>query len=79
MTDLEKEILERKILTKLYGDSPSDFRRHAKQGFFIYNSEEEYLESWKASLGDPEDAVIAMKHLDRVNIDGTEYLVDFVL
>lgn len=41
MTDLEK-----KILTKLYGDSPSDFRRHAEMGFSIYNSAEKSF--WKA-------------------------------
>lgn len=74
MTDLE-----RRILAELYGDSPSDFRRHAEQGIMIYDSEEEFLERWKYTLGDPEDAVSAMKLLERVNVDGTEYLVDFVL
>lgn len=74
MTDLE-----RKILTKLYGDSPSDFRRHAEMGFSVYNSAEEFLENWKLSLCDPEDAPAALKELDRVEIDGTEYLVSFIL
>lgn len=70
--------LERKILTKLYGDSPEDLRNHAKMGLFVYGSFEDFLADWVSALCDPEGAPAAFKRLDRVTIDGAEYYVDFV-
>lgn len=71
--------LEKKILDKLFGNCKSDWNRHARLGFTIYESEEEYIEDSLLALCDEEDARRGLKFLDKVEVDGKNYLVSFNL
>lgn len=56
-----------------------DIRLHLKDGVFVYESYEEFLEDWVASLCDEDEAKGVWDKLNVAVVDGKEYRYDLAL
>ena len=69
----------KKLLKANTNLTDKEIEKHIEDGVIVYSSFEEFESNWIAGLNDKEDALDGWNKLDKMELDGKEYRVDFAL